>query len=286
MLKDLGRRTFGTCISIGAVIVLLWLSYHQYARYVVALSIGALGSIAVWEYNQFAKAKGGKIILPAVMALSFVVIISFFAAAQLQGFSSLPPICFFIGLLCLFAMHFRQNDGAIIDLSASSFALLYIAVPLGMVLSILYLSPLVIQEDGRWWTAYLLVVTKITDVGAYFAGSLWGKRKLAPQISPGKTIEGALFGLLCAVGASFLFHWINEYSGAHHFQLGTLEWLLLGLILGVTGQFGDLAESLLKRDAKKKDSNALPGLGGILDSLDSLLFNAPIIYFYLQHIKS
>ena len=132
----------------------------------------------------------------------------------------------------------------------------------------------------------MLVVTKITDVGAYFAGGLWGKRKLAPQISPGKTVEGALFGLFCALLASFAFHLLSQYSGAQGFQLGVGEWMVLGMLLGVIGQFGDLSESLLKRDANKKDSNSLPGLGGVLDAVDSLLFTAPIIYFYIQYIKS
>lgn len=150
---------------------------------------------------------------------------------------------------------------------------------MGMILGILYLQ----EVDGRWWVAYLLVVTKITDIGAYFAGSLWGRRKLAPAISPKKTIEGAIFGLVCAMAASFVFHLLSDYAGPFH--LGTFEWVFLGLLLGLAGQFGDLSESLLKRDANKKDSNVLPGLGGVLDMVDSILFNAPIIYIYLYFIK-
>jgi phosphatidate cytidylyltransferase len=153
---------------------------------------------------------------------------------------------------------------------------------MGMVLGILYLTG---GQDGRWWMAYLLCVTKITDIGAYFAGSLWGRLKLAPHISPGKTIEGAIFGLACALGASFAFHLMSGVSAPGGFHLGTFEWLFLGLIFGLTGQFGDLSESLLKRDANKKDSNDLPGLGGVLDAVDSLLFNAPILYIYLTFLK-
>ena len=98
-----------------------------------------------------------------------------------------------------------------------------------------------------------------------------------------KTVEGAIIGLLFAIGASFAFHWIGLYLGALHFQLTILESLCLGFLLGCIGQFGDLSESLLKRDANKKDSNALPGLGGVLDLLDSLLFNAFIVYYYLNY---
>ena len=241
--------------------------------------MAALAGIAIWEYEQFAKAKGGRMILPGLIILTVTEVLSFFISAEYHWLASLPIIIFFIAFLVLFALHFGEKDGAVVDLAVSSFGLLYIAVPMGMILGILYMNGV----DGRWWITYLLVVTKITDIGAYFAGSLWGRRKLAPNISPKKTIEGAVFGLACAVLASFIFHLCSDY--ASYFHLGIYEWLFLGLILGAVGQFGDLSESLLKRDANKKDSNALPGLGGVLDSLDSILFNAPIIYIYLQFIK-
>ena len=285
MLKDLSRRLSVSSVMIAVVAIFLVFAYHFLFQYIVAVSTAALTGIAIWEYEQFAKAKGGQMIFPALVAISVLEVLAFFAAAYSSSLRPFPLIVFFIGFLILFALHFRQKDGAVVDLAVSSFGLLYIAVPMGMVLGIIYISPVSVSVDGRWWVAYMLTVTKITDAGAYFAGSLWGRRKLAPHISPGKTVEGAVFGLLCALGASYGFHCLGEYLGLVRFQLGTYEWLLLGLILGVTGQFGDLSESLLKRDANKKDSNALPGLGGILDSIDSLLFNAPIIYLYLQYIK-
>jgi phosphatidate cytidylyltransferase len=281
-MKDLGRRLVVSVISIGIVITLLLFAFHPWFQYVVAGTVACLTGIAIWEYEQFAKAKGGRMILPALIILTVWEVLAFFLAAQYPFFISLPLILFFIGVLVLFALHFGEKDGAVVDLAVSSFGLLYLAVPMGMLLGILYLGGGV---DGRWWIAYLLIVTKITDIGAYFAGSLWGRRKLAPNISPGKTVEGAIFGLICAVFASFGFHLLSEYSGASEFHLGTIEWCSLGLVLGAIGQFGDLSESLLKRDANKKDSNSLPGLGGVLDSIDSLLFNAPILYIYLHFIK-
>lgn len=282
-MKDFTRRFVVSSISIAVIVALLAFSFHSWFQYIVALIVGCLTCIAIWEYEQFAKAKGGQMILPVLIGCALVEVLSFFAAARNPAWSSLPIIVFFIAFLCLFAVHFRQKDGAVVDLAVSSFGLTYIAVPMGMVLGILYFG---LGQDGRWWVAYLLAVTKITDIGAYFGGSLWGRRKLAPTISPGKTVEGAAVGLFCAVAASFAFHLLSVSLGAFRFHLGTVEWLCLGLILGLTGQFGDLSESLLKRDANKKDSNALPGLGGVLDSIDSLLFNAPIVYFYLNHIKT
>lgn len=277
-MRDLLRRTVVGGISVFIVICLIFFAFHSIFQFVVAAAVAALAGVAIWEYEQFAKAKGGRMILPGLILLTVGQVFSFFVSANNQHLASLPIIFFFIAFLILFALHFGEKDGAIMDLAVSSFGLLYIALPMGMILGILYSN----VGDGRWWIAYLLVVTKITDVGAYFAGSLWGRRKLAPMISPKKTIEGAIFGLICAVGASYLFHLGSNYA---HFFLGTYEWILLGLTLGAVGQFGDLSESLLKRDANKKDSNSLPGLGGALDSIDSILFTAPIIYIYLQFIK-
>lgn len=278
-MLDLYRRLIVSSISIAIVGALLFFAFHPIFQYVVAGVIALLAAVAIWEYEQFAKAKGGRMIFPALLILTVAEVLSFFVAQIYPALDYLPIVTFFVGFLILFALHFEEKDGAVVDLAVSSFGLLYIAVPMGMLLAIIYL-PIV---DGRWWVAYLLVVTKITDIGAYFAGSLWGRRKLAPVISPKKTIEGAIFGLVCAVLASILFSVLSQYVGPFH--LGTFEWLLLGLTLGVVGQFGDLSESLLKRDANKKDSNALPGLGGVLDSVDSILFNAPILFIYLKFMK-
>lgn len=281
-MKDLGRRFAVSAIWIGILSILIIFAFNFWFQYAVAVLIALITCVAIWEYEQFAKAKGGRMILPVLLTFSFLEILTFFAAAQYDFLHSLPILVFFIAFLFLFALHFNEKDGAVVDLAVSSFGLFYIAVPMGMAIGILYFAG---NQDGRWWLVYLLVITKITDIGAYFAGSLWGRRKLAPNISPGKTIEGAIFGLICAMATSFGFHLFSDYYGSVEFQLGTVEWICLGFVLGLTGQFGDLSESLLKRDANKKDSNALPGLGGVLDSIDSILFNAPLVYLYLNFVK-
>ncbi len=278
MLKDLKRRSIVSFISISISIFLLIFAKQTIAQYFVGLTFAALSAIAAWEYAQFAKAKGGKPKSPALIVLSALVTISFFVSLQRSDLGWIPPTMFLLAILVLFALHFREKTGAIIDLAVSTFGLLYIALPLGMMLGIFYLP---MKDDGRMWVAFLLAVTKVTDMGAYFGGSLWGRRKLAPHISPAKTIEGAVFGLICAISVSFLFYVLGENFFSLHFHLRPVEFICLGIVLGCVGQFGDLSESLLKRDANKKDSNILPGLGGVLDAVDSLLFNAPIIYFYL-----
>jgi phosphatidate cytidylyltransferase len=281
-MKDLTHRVVASTIFIAILACLIVFALGPFFQYVVAAIVALLTAVALWEYGQLAMAKGGQMVLPVLIIAAVFQVLSFFCAATLDGLESLPSLIFFLSMIALFALHFKENEGAVVDLAVSSFGLLYIAVPMGMVLGILYFGN---GEDGRWWVAYLLAVTKISDIGAYFGGKLWGRRKLAPTISPGKTVEGAISGLICSLLSSYAFHLLSDSLGAARFHLGTLEWFCLGLILGLVGQFGDLSESLLKRDANKKDSNALPGLGGALDSIDSLLFNSAIVYFYLNNFK-
>lgn len=129
----------------------------------------------------------------------------------------------------------------------------------------------------------MIAVVKFTDIGAYFAGRAWGKNKMAPVLSPGKTWEGAAGGMLLAVAASlFCLGPLAKMMGVATTG-GWLNWLVgalgYGLCVGLAGMLGDLAESLLKRDAGVKDSSDwLPGFGGVLDLLDSLLFAGPVAY--------
>lgn len=121
----------------------------------------------------------------------------------------------------------------------------------------------------------LLAITWVGEVAAYFVGGRWGRHRLAPRVSPAKTIEGAVAQLAASVATALIAAWATVLTPAH--ALG------VGLLLGVVGQFGDLAESFLKRSTATKDASALlPGHGGLLDRLDSLLFNVPALYYYVE----
>jgi phosphatidate cytidylyltransferase len=134
--------------------------------------------------------------------------------------------------------------------------------------------------QGAVFVAFVFATTWVADTSAYLVGSLWGRHKLAPRISPGKSIEGACGGVAFAVGAGALF--------AHlYLRDAVTPWTgaLLGGAAAVAGLFGDLAESLLKRDAHVKDaSGAIPGHGGMLDRFDSVLFSAPLLYYVLRFV--
>lgn len=132
---------------------------------------------------------------------------------------------------------------------------------------------------GAALVLFLVGVTWVGETAAYLVGSTAGRRRLAPVISPGKTVEGAAAQVVASVGAAGLL-------GAWLLPGCTVAWSLgAGVLLGVVGQVGDLAESAIKRSASSKDAGALiPGHGGILDRIDSLLFNAPALYFYVLHV--
>ena len=133
---------------------------------------------------------------------------------------------------------------------------------------------------GAALVLFLVGVTWIGETAAYLVGSMAGRRRLAPVISPGKTVEGAVAQVMASVVAAALL-------GAWLLPGCTVSWALAaGLLLGVVGQVGDLAESAIKRSVSLKDTGALiPGHGGILDRIDSLLFNAPALYFYTLHAR-
>ena len=134
-------------------------------------------------------------------------------------------------------------------------------------------------EEGRAWTLLAILSTFTADIAAYFTGRAWGRRKLAPSISPGKTIEGTLGGIVGAVAAAVALNYITGLRAS---------WTIiapLGLLLGIAAVAGDLVESMFKRAAGVKDAGVLiPGHGGVLDRLDSVLFVAAVVYYYARWI--
>lgn len=134
--------------------------------------------------------------------------------------------------------------------------------------------------QGELMILFILLVTWAGDSGGYYIGRFCGNKKLYERVSPGKTIAGGIGVLLFSVIVTFV--------GKYFFlpELSVIDCLVLGILLGVIGQLGDLTESLFKRSAGKKDSgNLIPGHGGVLDKMDSLLFTMPAFYYYLIFIK-
>jgi len=279
---DLSKRFSMAIGIIFVLIILIVFSANPFVSVLVVAAVAAMAGVGVWEYAKLASTKGVKPAVALMVIVAVCVVIAFFIAHKWIHSQELPVFVFAVGLGLFFLNRFRKSEEALINVSVDFFGVAYVAVPLSYMLAILYPIGPTPVIDGRWWLFYLIAVTKITDVGAYFVGRLWGKAALAPILSPKKTIEGAIGGLVCAVGFSLGMVYLGKVFAGSAFPLVYLDALWLGLLIGIFGQIGDLAESLLKRDAEVKDSNKIPGLGGVLDMIDSLIFTAPIVYFYLR----
>lgn len=279
---DLNKRALAAIAVVAASIFLIAFASHPLVAFLIVLTLAGLSAVGLWEYARLASSKGLSLALWLMIAISIAEIFSFYITHKWISLPELPLFVLAVGLGLFFLHHFHRSEDALLHVAVEFFGVIYLSVPLSYMLAILYPISEGVHQDGRWWLVYLLLVTKITDIGAYFFGRLWGRHRLAPILSPKKTIEGAIAGFLCAVLLSLTMVFIAREFAGDSFPLKLTDALWLGILIGIFGQIGDLAESLLKRDAVVKDSNALPGLGGVLDMLDSLIFTAPIVYFYLN----
>jgi phosphatidate cytidylyltransferase len=270
--QDLSVRLLVSALISIVLLISLYFSIDPRFKYFHLIVVLILTLLATLEYAQLAVKKGLVIPIKTQLFFAGAFVLNFFIQAS-KKLDATNALCIvFISLFSFFLFCLKQKKAAITTTSVLFFPLIYIALPLGLTFVILFGFP-----EGRIWLAYLISVTKLADIGAYFGGRVFGKHKLAPQASPKKTWEGTIIGVATGIVASIIFsEFFITYS---HFTMVVSGFL--GLLLGIGGQFGDLFESILKRDAKIKDSNTLPGIGGVLDLIDSLLFNIPIVLFFL-----
>jgi phosphatidate cytidylyltransferase len=222
---------------------------------------------------------GGLLLIVA----TFVYISGDFRAAaspsRMNDFETSFFIIFVLGL-CIRQFVSRQVNTGILAISTTLLGLMYVPWLLNFIQKINFFGQAGVQ--GHYYVLYFVLVTKFSDCGAYATGSLFGRHKMIPRISPGKTWEGFGGAIVVSTGASVLF---ARLAGPHLAGMTLTHSIILGIVLSVSAVIGDLIESLFKREAGLKDSGHLfPGIGGILDLLDSLLFNAPLMYLYLRHI--
>ncbi|MDE3066238.1 MAG: phosphatidate cytidylyltransferase [Verrucomicrobiota bacterium] len=197
--------------------------------------------------------------------------------ARVNDFETSFLILFVLGL-CVRLFVSKTNFAGITMLAVTLLGLMYVPWLLNFIQKINFFQGV----EGKLFLLYFVVVTKFSDTGAYAVGSLLGRHKMAPRISPNKTWEGFAGALAFSTAASLGF---AHFVGGRMAGMNPLHATVLGVLLGSTAVIGDLIESLFKREAGVKDSGGyFPGIGGILDLLDSLLFNAPIMYLYLRHI--
>lgn len=227
--------------------------------------------IGLMEFNNLALPQSRKIQRLAGMGMGLLLSI-LFTYGEAKYF--VPFLAFMIFLLCvLYLATVERLSSAISDLGSTLFGIFYIGFLLSHIILIRN------HTDGRAWVLFLILTIWAGDIIALFSGTLFGKHKLYPKISPNKTYEG----LLGAIFGSVAIGWLYASFFLPNFDKSAC--LLVTIALGFLGQLGDFTESMIKRSAQVKDSGSLfPGHGGVLDRIDSFLFSTPFLFYLLPHL--
>lgn len=279
MTEQFKHRLLTSCVAILTLVISVYYSFTPlFQPLFVLLNISVIG-MALTEFYDLAKRKGFSPFVKVGIAASaaYLIALSFGLYTNTPPAASIMTLLF--SLVFLFIVAFCYPTAALCNISITLFGVIYLMLPLSCILLINAFFLPDGHQDGRLWLAYVLLVSKITDIGAYFCGKGVGGTKLCPSISPKKTIAGSIGGVAFALIFSLLF---TLFFAGREFQMTFAMSLWVGLIISLLAQLGDLSESLLKRDAGVQDSSTLPGLGGMLDMVDSLVFTLPFMYLLLK----
>jgi len=276
---------FSSTIVLWTVALLIAFSGFELAFWGL---ISAFGLISLWEFYGMLDQRGlpnfklTAMICGAAMLCGSFYYFSHFGLANSYEFETAVLLLFLLTVITRQMFARLREDEPLQSMAYTLFGLLYVLWLFTFMTKILYVVPR--SETGavmgQFYCLYLIAVTKFSDMGAYLTGSLIGRHPLIPHISPKKTWEG-FFG---AMGFSLLASLaLFKLMPGHLAALNWTHATILGLLLGFAAVIGDLAESIIKRSTGVKDSGRLlPGIGGALDLVDSLLFTAPLLFFYLR----
>jgi phosphatidate cytidylyltransferase len=271
-------KRVGTAAVLIPIVLLL---IFEAPLWLITLVAALVAELALWEYLSLADAIGAK--TPRIAAM---IAVAMLFACVFRRPDFLGPLLGALALTLFVVCAFRSPVKRVLpDAAYSVFGMLYIGVPLTTV-------PLLSeQENGPSLLLFLFFVVWAGDIAALYVGRAWGRRKLAPSISPGKTWEGSaasivgsvVMGLLLVLLAGALARGnFGKLSSVLSFPGSMTGWLALAAILNVAAQVGDLIESAIKRGAGVKDSGSLlPGHGGVLDRIDALNVAAPVLWYAL-----
>src|SRR5580658_2147916 len=284
------RRLFSFLVLWTVVIGALFSGHKALSDYVFLLIILLLAVSGLLEFYGMAQKlnyacyAGWGVCGGVLMILfTFVCISGEFSSpvtpSRMNDRETMFIILFVLGL-CVRQFMSRRVSTGILAISITLFGMMYVPWLLNFIQKINFFGQAGVE--GPYYVLYFVLVTKFSDCGAYAVGSLIGRHKMIPRISPGKTWEGFGGAIVVSTAASVIF---ARSAGGHLRGMTLTHSILLGIILSAGAVVGDLIESLFKREAGLKDSgHFFPGIGGILDLLDSLLFNAPLMYLYLRHV--
>ena len=287
---DLFQRVVVHSLVLTFLVLLLYNSLIPLTSLVLGFIVAICSTVGTYEYSTMAYVKCQYPFKTYASLGSFIFIAMSFPTIRwshlLPEYVSVLPWTFLLIWLVINIFKSRKlSIGPLFVSGITLFSILYVAVPIRLFLRILY--GFVNSPEpylGVWWASFLIATTKGADIFFFFFGKGFGKRKIAPTISPNKTITGFVAGCLGATLISLVFFFQTPENYMSYFPYPALL-IPLGMILGVCGFFGDIIESMFKRDAHLKNSNKIQAIGGMLDTLDSLLLSTPLIYLFLRIIN-
>lgn len=262
----MNKRYLGALI-LSPLVILIFIGgiYLKYFALLISL-------IGMYEFFNVVKTKN----IHALRSIAYLACIVYYVLVNKNTdfhIIMLVILAAFFIMLCIPIIDTRYN---FIDVAITLFALVYI----GVFFSFLVLIDL--KAEGRYLIWLVFVSSWLCDTTAYYTGRKFGKNKLCPKVSPNKTIEGSIGGMLGSTIACFILGIISTKFGVH---IPVYHFIIIGILCGVFCQFGDLTASSIKRYINVKDySNLIPGHGGILDRFDSILFAAFVVYYYIDLI--
>jgi phosphatidate cytidylyltransferase len=283
-------RFFQRLVSGSAMWIIALSAIFSGNEIVFLLLIGSLAMAGLWEYFRMLERSGIRCFTAFGLICGAASFVGSFLAlrtnsqAEAYDFENIVLLVFLFGVIGRQMFRPTGKHAPLEAMAYTLFGLLYVVWLFNFMTKIVYVVPRTPQgaTTGQFYVGYLVAVTKFSDMGAYFVGSRIGRHQMMPHISPSKTWEGFFGSLIFSTAASCLLIFLMP---KHLAWLNLFQGTILGLLIGVAAVVGDLGESILKRSTGVKDSGALlPGIGGMLDLIDSLLFTAPLLYFYLRFL--
>jgi phosphatidate cytidylyltransferase len=268
-ISNTAVRIIVSAIAIPAIVVVSYFGRYYFFVFVLAIAV-----VSFYEFCLFVRFKE----IEANLFLGILSVI-LLITNSFRNFIDFYAMLILVVLILTIVELFRNKGSAIINLGTTLIGILYIGLFASALVSIREYYPAEYVRGGLLILSILFSIW-ICDSAAFFGGTALGKHKMFPRVSPKKSWEGAVFGLLFAVVAMIT---------SKAVFLDFISWkdtVLIGLIIGIVGQFGDLIESLFKRDAGVKDSSDfIPGHGGVFDRFDSLLYTAPVVFLYIKYFS-
>jgi len=267
-LPNLARRVATALVVLPLLLAVFFLG----PPWLTVAVVGVCLAVGLREFAALVRARG---IRPMTL-VGFVLAAALFLGVVWPGWLGVPTAPLGALVLLAFALRRGADFESVTSAAATLLGAVYLGALGGTIAALRTLPPI---EQGAWRLVLLLVVQVFSDTFAFFVGNAIGRRRLAPGISPGKSVEGAVAGLVGGVLGALAVRAVGLPA------LPLVHAVGLGAAVALMGIVGDLDESLLKRWAGVKDSGTLfPGHGGMLDRLDSLLFGAPVLYYYFQYV--